>query len=70
MKPKNITLKINKKLPGHEAGTTVVIQVDNKSTPTKRFWRDRLRDAEVDNCVEIVKLKQAPKKVIPSEENK
>lgn len=49
---KTIKLKINK-VPGY-AGT-VTVQTDNNDVPLERFWRNRLKDAKADNCVEIVK---------------
>jgi hypothetical protein len=45
-------LKINN-VPGF-AGV-VTIQTDNNGVPLEKFWRNRLKDAEIDNCVEVVK---------------
>jgi hypothetical protein len=28
---------------------------DNKGVPLDKFWRDRLKDAKTDKCVEIIK---------------
>lgn len=38
---------------------TLTIQTDENGVPLERFWRKRLKDAETDNCIEIVKT---PKK--------
>lgn len=59
---KTIKLKINKDIPGYSAGRTIDVQTDDHGTPFIKFWRDRLRDAEHDSCVEIVKTKPKSKK--------
>ena len=52
---RRIQIKINKPLLDYPLGFIVKVRVDAKGVPFDRFWRDRLRDAEVDNCVSIVK---------------
>lgn len=47
-----IKLKINS-VPGFSG--TLTIQTDASGVPLERFWRKRLKDAETDNCVEVVK---------------
>lgn len=47
-----IQLKINN-VPGYSG--TVTIQTDENGVPLARFWRNRLKDAAIDNCVEVVK---------------
>lgn len=47
-------IKVLKPIPGYEVGAIVEIKV-NRGVPLKKFWRDRLKDAAIDNCVEIVK---------------
>ena len=71
MKTATISLKINKGLPGYSEGVTTTVTVDEHGTPLEKFWRDRLHDAETDNCVEIVKDKPKPqtKKDSPKEES-
>lgn len=54
-----VKIKVNKAIPSYPAGAIIDIQVDEKGTPLKLFWRARLRDAEIDNCVEIVEQKPA-----------
>lgn len=49
-------LKINN-VPRYSG--TVTIQTDAHGIPLDKFWRNRLKDAKFDNCVEIVKT---PKK--------
>ena len=48
-------LKLNNPLAGYEAGRTVSIQTDANGVPLEKFWRRRIRDAKIDNCVEVVK---------------
>lgn len=33
----------------------ITIQADGNGVPLERFWRNRLKEAERDNCVEIIK---------------
>ena len=51
---KIIHIKINKPIHGHPSGSTVRVRADDAGIPVDKFWRDRLRDADIDNCVEIV----------------
>ena len=45
-------IKINnvKGYTGH-----VTIQTDGNGVPLDKFWRNRLKDALTDNCIEVVK---------------
>ena len=52
---KIIQLKINKPIHGHPTGSTVRVKTDDDGVPIEKYWRDRLRDAVIDDCVEIVK---------------
>lgn len=55
MKDKTITLRIKKAMPGYAEDSLVNdIEVDSNNTPKEKFWRDRLKDAKIDDCVEIV----------------
>ena len=49
---KTIDLKINNVIgySGKQA-----IAVDKHGVPLDKFWRDRLKDAVIDNCVEVIK---------------
>ena len=49
-----IQLKINKPIHGHPSGSTVRVRADDAGVPFDKSWRDRLRDAEIDSCVEVV----------------
>jgi len=46
---------------GYTSGQVVTVQVDSNGIPLEQFWRKRLKDALVDNCVEVVKASK-PKK--------
>lgn len=48
-------LKLNQPMMGYEAGRTVSVQTDRNGVPLKKVWRRRLKDAQTDNCVEVVK---------------
>ena len=50
-------LKINS-VPGYSGEVT--IQTDVNGVPLEKFWRNRLKDAETDKCVEVITAK--PKK--------
>jgi hypothetical protein len=58
---KTISLKIIKSIPGYSAGAVASVQVDSAGIPLNRFWRDRLKDAKIDGCVERV-VNKKPKK--------
>jgi hypothetical protein len=64
-------LKINAPLRGHKAGVTIRIRTDKKGIPQERYWRDRLKDAKTDNCVEILpKQKPSAAKTVKAETKK
>ncbi len=46
-------LKLNKDLHGKKKGTVIEI-ADRDGSPLDTFWYRRLKDAEIDNCVEVV----------------
>lgn len=48
-------IRLNAPLRGLPSGAEVKIKVDSEGTPTDRYWRDRLREAQIDKCVEFVK---------------
>jgi hypothetical protein len=68
----NKRIKLNAPLRGHATGSEVTIKVDGDGVPMERYWRDRLHDAKVDNCIEFItstsKRKQETK--VASGENK
>lgn len=55
MKKNKISLKINKKFGMYKKGDIVTLDADAMGFPQSIMWRNRLRDAPIDGCVEIVK---------------
>lgn len=55
---KEIEIKINKDLctPSgkYNAGTQLIIFVDSEGTPLDHFWRSRLKDSAIDDCIEVI----------------
>lgn len=51
-------LKINN-VKGYNGVITIGADVDG--VPLSKFWRDRLKDSKIDNCVEVIKPSK-PKK--------
>lgn len=54
-----IKIKINN-VPGFSG--VVTVQADENGLPLESFWRRRLKDAETDNCVEVVKPRKTSKR--------
>jgi hypothetical protein len=52
---KMIRVKIIKPIADYNVGSTVEVITNINHTPLEKFWRDRLKDAKIDGCVEIVK---------------
>lgn len=50
------------KLNGLVPGGVLRVKADRDGVPLDKYWRNRLRDAPIDGCVEIVKAAPAPKK--------
>lgn len=48
-----LKLKLNRKLNGKNPGV-IRVACDADGEPKERFWRDRIEDAKLDNCVEII----------------
>lgn len=46
-------IKLNMPLAGFPAGRELNIK-HNKGNPTDSFWRQRLKDAKIDDCISIV----------------
>ena len=59
---KSISVKLNSDLRGLKTGTVVKIKVDKEGTPKERYWRDRMKDAKTDNCIEVIKKKKQKSK--------
>ena len=54
-----ISLRLNKDIKTPKGlkkeGSTIDLFCDSNGIPLDKFWRDRLRDSAVDNCVELIK---------------
>ena len=53
-------LKLNQDLKtpkGKLVKDSVIEVADIDGVPTDRFWRNRLKDSAIDNCVEIINKK-------------
>lgn len=53
-------LKINKDFPSRnlKKDSTIELLVDENNIPLDLYWRRRLKDSKIDNCVEIVGSKK------------
>jgi len=56
-----LKLSINKDFLQYKKGSVITIDAKD-GIPISKFWRDRLKDSEIDNCVSIVK--KAAKKTV------
>ena len=61
-------IKLNKALKGYPAGTILEIPFGANKQPIEKYWEERLKDATIDNCVEICKCE--PKKEKTKEKSK
>jgi hypothetical protein len=56
-----IKIRLNADLRGFLKGKELIIDIDSAGNPTDAFWRGRLKDSAIDNCIEIVENKQITK---------
>jgi hypothetical protein len=61
-------LKLNVGFRGHVAGSIIDIDINDEGVPSDGFWRRRIKDAEVDNCVEFVCAGKDSEQVLYEEE--
>jgi len=67
-----IKLKINKPLNGKNPGETITLPALD-GLPRDLYWAERIKDSEIDNCVEVVSQStgfEIPKEEAPKEEFK
>jgi hypothetical protein len=50
-----IKIKINKPLKNYKVDTVITVKAGKDHLPIDPYWRNRLKDAEIDNCISIVK---------------
>ena len=69
---KTIKIKILKQMHRYPKDTIVTTEVDRDGIVLDQFLRRRLKDAEIDQCVEVVQESKEPKqpKVEKSRESK
>lgn len=58
---KILKVQVNKQIGDHKPGTIINVDADKLGTPLNLIWRRRLKDAETDQCCEIVKPKTKSK---------
>ena len=59
-------LKLNTDLELNKQGDIVEVS-DTLGIPHSQYWRQRLKDAVIDNCVEVIKEKKMVRKKIEKE---
>lgn len=47
-------LKLNCDLPPKKKGDVISVECDEYGVPLEHYWRNRLKDSAIDNCVEVV----------------
>lgn len=63
MCPSNkLKLKLNVDMHGLKAGKVLELDVDSDGVLLDRFWRRRLQDSAMDNCVSVVIETEEPAK--------
>lgn len=55
-------VRINSSIRGMNKDMVVSVKTDAAGIPLDRYWRDRFKDAELDNCIEIIEEKPRSKK--------
>ncbi len=58
----NIKIEIKKRMANHSVGDIVHLPADENGVPLDLFWRRRFKDAETDDCCEVIK--SAPNKPV------
>lgn len=51
---KILKIQVNKNIGDYGPGSIVSVDADQEGTPLNHIWRRRLKDAETDQCCEIV----------------
>jgi hypothetical protein len=63
-------IKLNIALKHYSANTILDIDVDEGGAPLNRYWRKRLLDSKIDNCIEFIKDTESVKKITKKEISK
>lgn len=56
-----VTLTINNSALKKLFGESIQINVDENGVALDRYWRNRIRDSKIDNCVTITETKKSRK---------
>lgn len=54
-----LKISIDKSFMQYTKGSIITVNA-NKGIPVDKFWRDRLKDSEIDGCVSVVKKTRKP----------
>lgn len=70
-----LSLQINQNLSTPKGkllkGATVDVTTDESGIPLDHFWRSRLKDSKIDNCVQVISKKNSnSKKQLKTTNNK
>lgn len=67
-----IKIRINKPLKNYKAGTIIKVDAGKDHLPIDSYWRNRLKDAEIDNCILIIKnsIQSETKRIKIQDKNK
>ena len=57
---KILKIQVNKTIGDYGPGSIVSVDADGEGTPLNHIWRRRLKDAETDQCCEIVEPEEKP----------
>jgi len=61
MSKKKLSIKLNIPMRGFLVGQIAHVEVDKDGIALDPFWRNRIRDSKIDNCIEIVSAKKEKK---------
>jgi hypothetical protein len=59
---KYVSLQVNLPVGGHKAGTVLKLRSDGNGKPLNSYWRRRIVDAKIDNCVTLLPTPKKKKK--------
>jgi len=49
-----VKIKLKKDIAGHKAGEVIKLETSKNSTVLSSFWRRRIKDSEIDGCVQVI----------------
>lgn len=65
----SLKIKINN-LSRYPRGTIVNISVDENGIPLDFYWRRRLENSKIDNCLEVISKDFEDQKILEKKKNK